>query len=86
MASVAESDKAKIIVIPRALEGFFLRRLRDLYSNRPEVRVVVDQRVGERRNANRYICAPSPLSNRRAADRRDPAGEWSLPKMPFAAS
>lgn len=85
MASVAESNNTKIIVVPRALEGFFLQRLRDLYSGRPEVKIVVDKRVGDRR-ADHYVCAPGPLSNRRTSDRRETSPEWSLPKMPFAAS
>jgi hypothetical protein len=86
MASVAESNNTKIIVVPRALEGFFLQRLRELYSSRPEVKIVVDKRVGDRRTGDRYICHASELSNRRESDRRESVGEWSLPKMPFAAS
>jgi hypothetical protein len=86
MAQAAEASRHKIIVVPRPLEGFFLERLRQRYAGRDDVRVVVDRRVGERRRRERYVCGPSPLSDRRRQDRRDRDVAWSLPDMPLSVS
>jgi hypothetical protein len=86
MMQAAEATRQKIIVVPRPLEGFFLERLQHRYAARRDVRVVVDRRVGERRRRDRYVCGPSPLSDRRAQDRRDRDVAWSLPDMPLSMS
>lgn len=86
MTQAAEATRPKIIVVPRQLEGFFLTRLEERYAGRDDVRVVVDRRVGERRRADRYVCGPSPLSDRRRQDRRDLDIAWSLPDMPLSVS
>jgi hypothetical protein len=86
MTQAAEATRQKIIVVPRPLEGFFLERLQERYGERDDVRVLVDRRVGERRHRNRYVCGPSPLSDRRRQDRRDRDVAWSLPDMPLSVS
>jgi|PlaIllAssembly_1097288.scaffolds.fasta_scaffold2685819_1 hypothetical protein len=86
MTQAAEATRQKIIVVPRPLEGFFLERLRQRYAECEDVRVVVDRRVGERRHRDRYVCGPSPLSDRRRQDRRDRDVAWSLPDMPLSVS
>jgi hypothetical protein len=86
MTQAAEATRQKIIVVPRPLEGFFLERLQKRYAGRDDVRVVVDRRVGERRHRDRYVCGPSPLSDRRRQDRRDGDVVWSLADMPLSVS
>ena len=86
MMQAAQATRQKIIVVPRPLESFFLERLRERYEGRGDVRVVVDRRVGERRRRDRYVCGPSPLSDRRRQDRRDRDVAWSLPDMPLSVS
>jgi hypothetical protein len=88
MMQAAQATRQKTIVVPRPLEGFFIERLQEHYAGRDDVRVVVDRRVGERRRRDRYVCGPSPLSDRRRErpDRRDRDVAWSLPDMPLSAS
>jgi hypothetical protein len=86
MTRAPEATCQKTIVVPRPLEGFFLARLKERYAGRDDVRVVVDRRVGERRHRDRYVCGPSPLSDRRSQDRRDRDVAWSLPDMPLSVS
>ena len=86
MTQAAAATRPKIIVVPRPLEGFFRSRLEERYAGRDDVRIVVDRRVGERRRPDRYVCAPSPLSDRRRQDRRDRDVAWSLPDMPLSVS
>ena len=86
MTQAAEATRQKIIVVPRPLEGFFLERLRERHAERGDVRVVVDRRAGERRRRDRYVCGPSPQSDRRSQDRRDRDVAWSLPDMPLSVS
>jgi hypothetical protein len=86
MAKAAAATRQKTIVVPRPLEAFFLARLQERYAGRDDVRVIVDRRVGERRHRDRYVCGPSPLSDRRRQDRRDRDVAWSLPDMPLSVS
>jgi hypothetical protein len=86
MTQAAEASRQKIIVVPRPLEGFFLERLQHRYAERDDVQVVVDRRVGERRHRDRYVCGPSPLSDRRREDRRESDVAWSLPDMPLSVT
>jgi len=86
MTQADATPRPKIIVVPRPLEGFFFARLVERYRGRDDVRVIVDRRVGERRRTDRYVCGPSPLSDRRRHDRRDRDVAWSLPDMPLSVS
>jgi hypothetical protein len=86
MADTADTAQPKIIVIPKPLEAFFYERLKERYAEQPDVRVIVDRRSADRRRGERYVCGPGPLTDRRAGDRRNPVGVWSLVEMPFSAS
>lgn len=86
MTHGAEATHPKTIVVPRPLEAFFRAQLEERYADRDDVRVVVDRRIGERRRSDRYVCGPSPLSDRRRQDRRDRDVAWSLPDMPLSVS
>ena len=86
MTDTVKSRIRKIVVVPQELEGFFGDRLSKIYAGKPDVAVVVNKRDGDRRDRDRYVCAPGPLTNRRTSDRRNAGSQWSLPKMPFAAS
>jgi hypothetical protein len=83
MKGTAQAER--VIVIPRQLEEFFYDRLSSRFEGRPEVKVVVDRRVGERR-ARRWATGPGPLTDRRRTERRDAEVAWSLADMPFAVS
>ena len=84
--SVTTSAPPRVIVIPRQLEGFFFDRLTKEFAGRDDVRVVVDRRVGERRQP-RYVSGAGPFSERRAGrDRRTEPPVWSLADMPYSAS
>ena len=73
-------------MIPRQLEGFFYERLSNRFSDRDDVRVVVDRRVGERRRP-RWVSGAGPSTERRGHEnRRAEKPAWSLPDMPFSAS
>jgi hypothetical protein len=85
MPIAAEGKQTRVIVIPRPLEDFFYERLTSRYADRPDVRVVVDRRVGERR-ARRWETSPEPLTDRRRGERRSADVAWSLDDMPFAVS
>ncbi|MFA4964254.1 MAG: hypothetical protein WC709_01240 [Thermoleophilia bacterium] len=85
MPAMAQSARPKMIVIPRPLEGYFYERLRSRFSARPDVTIVVDRRVGERRR-DRWVSGPGPLSERRSGDRREDDIVWSLDDMPFSIS
>jgi hypothetical protein len=74
--------RPRVIVIPRPLAGFFYERLTRQYAARPNVAVVVDRRVGERRRAAKGGRVP----DRRAGERRANEVFWSLAEMPFAAA
>jgi hypothetical protein len=77
------NTQTRVIVVPRPLADYFCERLSRLYEGRPDVRVVVDRRVEQRRS----LPAPAlTMSERRTGDRRADAIYWSLEKMPFAAS
>ena len=83
MSTSCANNQTRVIVVPRPLADYFYERLSRLYADRPDVRVVVDRRVEQRRRS------PAPalnVSERRRADRRADAVYWSLEKMPFAAS
>ena len=86
MADTVKNRIRKTIVVPPELKGFFGDRLSRIYADKTDVEIVVNKRKGERRNTDRYICSPGPLANRRNGDRRNSGSQWSLPKMPFAAS
>ncbi len=86
MTQAPETTHRKIIVVPRPLEAFFFARLQERYAGRDDVLVVVDRRVGDRRRRDRYVCGPSPLSDRRRGERRAGDVVWSLPDMPVSAS
>jgi hypothetical protein len=77
------NDQTRVIVVPRPLAAYFYERLSRLYAGRPDVRVVVDRRVGDRR---RSPASALNMSERRTGDRRADAVYWSLEEMPFAAS
>lgn len=85
MPGTTQTDRCKVIVIPRPLEDYFYGRLSERYAGRSDVKVVVDRRLGERRR-RRWAAGPGPLTERRGGDRRTAAASWSLPEMPFAAS
>ena len=85
MPGTAQGIEPKVIVVPRPLEGFFFERLRKRYEGCDHVLVIVDRRVGERRQP-RWVVGPGPLSDRRRGDRRDGGVAWSLPDLPFVAS
>ena len=85
MLGSMQCAEQKLIVIPRQLEGFFYGRLTLQFSDREDVRVVVDRRAGERRDP-RWVTGPGPFSERRGGDRRDRGVVWSLPDMPVPAS
>jgi len=86
MPGTTQSAPPRVIVIPRQLEGFFYERLKAQFAERDDVRVVVDQRVGERRRP-RWVSGSGPFTERRNHhDRRDETPAWSLPDMPFSAS
>lgn len=85
MIGTTHSEKSRVIVIPRQLEGFFYERLTTRFADRNDIKVVVDRRIGERRQP-RWVAGSGPLSERRQGDRRDDGVAWSLTDMPFAAS
>ena len=86
MPGTTQSAPPRVIVIPRQLEGFFYERLKAQFAERDDVRVVVDQRVGERRRP-RWVGGAGPFTERRGHDdRRGESPAWSLPDMPFLAS
>jgi hypothetical protein len=76
--------QTRVIVVPKPLAAFFYERLSRLYAGRPDVRVVVDRRVAQRRLAADALARH--VSERRTADRRADAVYWSLEDMPFAAA
>lgn len=83
MSTSCTNNQTRVIVVPRPLATHFYERLSRLYAGRPDVRVVVDRRVEQRRRS------PAPALNmleRRTGDRRADAVYWSLEEMPFAAS
>lgn len=80
------AEQVRMIVIPRELEGFFYERLSERYRDRPDVKVIVDRRLRERRRSVPYQAGPAPLTNRRRADRRTQGPRWSLAEMPFSTS
>ncbi len=80
------AKKARVIVIPRELEGFFYERLSERYQGNPNVRVIVDRRKNDRRSRAAYQLGPGPLADRRRGDRRNEGPRWSLAEMPFSAS
>jgi hypothetical protein len=77
------NKQTRVIVVPRPLAAYFYERLSELYSGRPDVRVVVDRRVEQRRRAP---ARPLNVAERRTGDRRADTVYWSLEEMPFAAS
>jgi|YelNatPaOPRAMG01_1025707.scaffolds.fasta_scaffold22784_3 hypothetical protein len=81
MGEAAPAGQQKVIVIPRGLEEFFYDRLCQRYSNRPDVKIVVDRRWGERRALQEAV-----FPDRRRRDRRAMAASWSLADMPFTTS
>jgi len=85
MAGTTQSERTRVIVIPRPLEGHFYERLAERFAEREDVAVIVDRRTGERRH-DRWVSGPGPFSERRRGDRRDQVAAWSLPDMPFSAS
>ena len=86
MPGTTQSAPPRVIVIPRQLEGYFYERLSAQFAERDDVRVVVDRRVGERRQP-RWVSGAGPFTERRAhSDRRIESPAWSLPDMPFSAS
>ncbi len=83
MPASIQTLQPKVIVIPRQLEGFFYQRLTQRFSPRHDIEVVVDRRVGERRQ-QRWVTGPGPLSERRRGDRRGDQSTWSLADMPVS--
>ncbi|HMK92039.1 MAG TPA: hypothetical protein VK576_03490 [Thermoleophilia bacterium] len=76
----------RLIVIPRELEEFFYDRLTSEFAGRDDVRVVVDRRIGERRQP-RWVSGAGPFTDRRnGRDRRNDLPAWSLPDMPYSSS
>jgi hypothetical protein len=76
--------QTRVVVVPKPLAGFFCERLDRLYAGRPDVQVVVDRRIAQRRRA--AGAPPRHAPERRRADRRADAVSWSLKDMPFAAT
>jgi hypothetical protein len=85
MAGTTQSERPRVIVIPRPLESHFYEQLAERFAGREDVTVVVDRRTGERRR-DRWVSGPGPFSERRRGDRRDQVTAWSLPDMPFSTS
>ena len=83
MPATMRNESSRVIVIPRPLEGFFYERLTSRFSDRADVTVLVDRRLGERRS-ERWVSGSGPLSERRSNDRREDDVVWSLRDMPFA--
>ena len=83
MSTSCANNQTRVIVVPRPLATNFYERLSRLYADRPDVRIVVDRRVEQRR---RYPAPALNMSERRTGDRRADAVYWSLEEMPFAAS
>ena len=84
MGTKYAGTQTRVIVVPKPLAAFFYARLSQLYADRPDVQVVVDRRVAQRRRS--ADAPPRQVSERRAADRRADAIYWSLEEMPFAAA
>jgi hypothetical protein len=82
MADQQTSPEVKTIIVPRALEEFFVQRLEARYAARGDVQVLVDRRRAERRVG----FGPRPEPDRRSTERRVLAGWWSLPDLPFQAT
>ena len=84
MSTRIANTQTRVVVVPKPLATFFFDRLSRLYAGRPDVRVVIDRRVGQRRRA---ADAPPPqVPERRQGDRRVEAVYWSLEDMPFVAA
>jgi len=84
MAAADVSAQPKIIVVPRQLEAFFYEKLRERYSGRGDVTVIVDRRREERRREG--LAALAPIKERRRGERRRAAASWSLEEMPFTGA
>jgi hypothetical protein len=85
MSASTQGARHKVLVIPRQLEGFFYERLSERYSERGDVKVIVERRAAERRRG-RWDDDPGSVSERRGRERRGEEVVWSLAEMPFAAS
>ncbi|MEZ5126026.1 MAG: hypothetical protein R2826_07240 [Thermoleophilia bacterium] len=84
MAEVAEKAHPRVIVIPRQLEGYFFRRLSDVYAGRSDVDVIVDRRAS-RRSSDRPADIFRSSADRRHQSRREQT-TWKLPDMPILQS
>ncbi len=85
MSEMTQAAQARVIVIPRRLEGFFYGRLTQYYSGRSDVRVIIDRRDGDRRQ-DRWLSGPGPFAERRRGERRDASVAWKLTDMPVSTS
>jgi len=71
-------DAARTIVVPRPLVPYFHDRLVRLYADRPDIEVVIDRRIGERRRRQTV----ARINERRRGERRMHDHPWSLLEMP----
>lgn len=85
MSETTQGVEARVIVIPRQLEGFFYERLTRYFAGRSDVRVIVDRRDEERRH-DRWVCGSGPLAERRLCARRNTGVTWAITDMPFSTS
>lgn len=86
MTTSGYQSAARVIVIPRQLEEYFHERLTQHFTGRPDVKVVVDRRVGDRRRDDRWVSGPGPLAERRRGERRAAGISWKLDDMPFSTA
>lgn len=84
MKQTSDNRPSRVIVVPRPLADHFQDRLRHVYADRPEVVVLIDRRLGERRRD--VGDTPSHSAERRRADRRLGAAAWSLPELPVRSA
>jgi hypothetical protein len=83
MPASIQTKQPRVIIIPRQLEGFFYQRLSQRFALRDDIQIIVDRRVGDRRQ-ERWVSGPGPLAERRRGDRRADQTTWSLPDMPVS--
>lgn len=77
MTGTTGESQSRVIVVPRALEGFFYERLNEHFSNREDIDVVVDRRSRDRRNEPHSVVS-RPSRDRRRGQRRRVAPAWVL--------
>lgn len=76
---MTQSAAPRTIVVPRPLGPYFHERLVRLYADKPAIEVVIDRRVGERRQRPDDTAR---INERREGERRLAGEVWSLAEMP----